>query len=104
FTPSGLSRTSLLPLHDALPILFIDGARPDVEAAYPLAPRRSRAGWGVMVLTNFLPGQGNGAYQFFMYARDAEGAATLLGTRTIRSEEHTSELQSRVDLVCRLLL
>ena len=36
-----------------------------------------------MVLTNFLPGQGNGAYQFFMYARDPEGASTLLGTRTI---------------------
>src|SRR6266536_1423232 len=26
------------------------------------------------------------------------------GTRSPRSEEHTSELQSRVDLVCRLLL
>src|SRR5438105_12881908 len=26
------------------------------------------------------------------------------GTRSLRSEEHTSELQSRVDLVCRLLL
>src|SRR5438105_10123847 len=28
----------------------------------------------------------------------------LVGTVTARSEEHTSELQSRVDLVCRLLL
>src|SRR5438105_6131070 len=28
----------------------------------------------------------------------------LLGGRAVRSEEHTSELQSRVDLVCRLLL
>src|SRR5699024_12375418 len=27
-----------------------------------------------------------------------------LTTRTLRSEEHTSELQSRFDLVCRLLL
>src|SRR5207249_10252978 len=26
------------------------------------------------------------------------------GIRTVRSEEHTSELQSRFDLVCRLLL
>src|SRR5207247_3587626 len=26
------------------------------------------------------------------------------GSRPVRSEEHTSELQSRVDLVCRLLL
>src|SRR2546428_8431673 len=29
---------------------------------------------------------------------------TLAATRTARSEEHTSELQSRSDLVCRLLL
>src|SRR5699024_11261894 len=28
----------------------------------------------------------------------------VLGEKTIRSEEHTSELQSRFDLVCRLLL
>src|SRR2546421_6694547 len=28
----------------------------------------------------------------------------IAGLRTIRSEEHTSELQSRSDLVCRLLL
>src|SRR6266849_4516443 len=28
----------------------------------------------------------------------------LRGRRPVRSEEHTSELQSRVDLVCRLLL
>src|SRR6266536_3071330 len=31
-------------------------------------------------------------------------AAPLLGVNLGRSEEHTSELQSRVDLVCRLLL
>src|SRR5438105_7518147 len=30
--------------------------------------------------------------------------AEKYGRRPIRSEEHTSELQSRVDLVCRLLL
>ena len=63
--------------------LFIDGARPDVDGAYPLTPRHSRAGWGVMVLTNFLPNQGNGTYQFFIYARDAEGTMTALGSRTI---------------------
>src|SRR5207247_8807685 len=33
-----------------------------------------------------------------------EGTSTSLdSTRPVRSEEHTSELQSRVDLVCRLL-
>src|SRR2546428_10297376 len=31
-------------------------------------------------------------------------ARRALSERTIRSEEHTSELQSRSDLVCRLLL
>src|SRR5438874_9227267 len=30
--------------------------------------------------------------------------ATRAGSRFVRSEEHTSELQSRRDLVCRLLL
>src|SRR2546421_6352519 len=34
-----------------------------------------------------------------LYADDAES-----GTGRFRSEEHTSELQSRSDLVCRLLL
>src|SRR5438105_12188589 len=34
----------------------------------------------------------------------AAGAAVAHGTTVERSEEHTSELQSRVDLVCRLLL
>src|SRR2546422_7741417 len=36
----------------------------------------------------------------------AEGGAAMIGTppRPARSEEHTSELQSRLHLVCRLLL
>ena len=63
--------------------VFIDGARPDVDSAYPLLPRHSRAGWGVMVLTNYLPNEGSGTYQFFMYARDAEGTMTALGSRTM---------------------
>ena len=61
--------------------LFIDGARPDVQAGYPNFPRNSQAGWGLMVLTNMLPGGGNGTYAFSMYALDREGHATLLGTR-----------------------
>src|SRR6266480_5229423 len=34
----------------------------------------------------------------------APGPRTPLGQRAARSEEHTSELQSHVNLVCRLLL
>src|SRR5438105_11274357 len=35
---------------------------------------------------------------------EADGAAGAVPAPRDRSEEHTSELQSRVDLVCRLLL
>src|SRR5699024_11891411 len=40
------------------------------------------------------------------WAADAEAAKITanLGLHTTRSEEHTSELQSRFDLVCRLLI
>jgi hypothetical protein len=34
--------------------IFVEGARPDVEQAYPDYPNNSRAGWGYMMLTNFL--------------------------------------------------
>jgi hypothetical protein len=71
---------------------FVDGARPDVQAAYPAYPRSSRAGWGFMVLTNMLPNQGNGTYVFYAYAFGVPTSApigpwtprvTLLGTRTM---------------------
>jgi hypothetical protein len=63
--------------------VFIDGARPDVAAAFPTFPVNTRAGWGFMVLTNMLPNQGNGTYVFHMYARDRENRVTLLGARTM---------------------
>jgi hypothetical protein len=63
--------------------VFIDGARPDVQGAFPSHPLNSRAGWGFMVLTNMLPAQGNGRYDFSIYAQDREGAWFLLGTRTM---------------------
>ncbi len=63
--------------------VFIDGARPDVAAAFQLHPLFTRAGWGFMVLTNLLPNQGNGTYRFTMRAQDREGQWFVLGTRTI---------------------
>ena len=53
--------------------VFIDGARPDVQATYPAYPRSSAAGWGFMVLTNMLPNRGNGAFVFHVYAQTAMG-------------------------------
>jgi hypothetical protein len=62
---------------------FVDGARPDVQSAFPAYPLSTRGGWGFMVLTNMLPGQGNGTYQFVLYAQDREARFTLLGTRSM---------------------
>jgi hypothetical protein len=63
--------------------VFIPGARPDVAAAYPSYPNADRAGWGLAVLTNFLPNQGNGPLTLYAYAHDQDGNATLLGSKAI---------------------
>src|SRR5437868_8814548 len=64
-----------LSLHDALPIFAAAGGhRVPGRPGRPAGPRRGLRRW------------------------------RLLGPVHARSEEHTSELQSRFDLVCRLLL
>jgi hypothetical protein len=63
--------------------VFVEGARPDVEQAFPGYPQNSRAGWGYMMLTNMLPGQGNGVFKIHAVAKDAEGNTVSLGAKTI---------------------
>ncbi|MFC2145870.1 hypothetical protein ACFLRT_00750 [Acidobacteriota bacterium] len=72
--------SKLLHLGDAV---LVEGARPDVELAYPGYPYNYKAGWGYMMLTNFLPNQGNGTFTFHAIARDATGHQVTLGTKTI---------------------
>ena len=62
---------------------FVPGARPDAESAHPGYPLAYRAGWGYMLLTNMLPGSGNGSYTLHAWAVDAEGHETLLGSKAI---------------------
>ena len=62
---------------------LVDGAQPDVAAAYPTLPRNMRGGWGYLLLTNFLPNEGNGSFTLHAYADDVEGRSTLLGSRVI---------------------
>lgn len=62
---------------------FVEGARPDVEQAYPDYPNNYKAGWGYMMLTNYLPAGGNGTYNIKAVALDVEGNYTNLGTKTI---------------------
>ena len=69
---------------------FVAGARPDVAAAYPTLPGADRAGWGLQVLTNTLPGGGNGAYTFHAWAVDADGSRTRLGSKTITCTNATA--------------
>lgn len=67
--------------------VFVPDARPDVAAAYPEAPRSYRAGWGYMMLTNFLPSAsgpiGNGSYRIHAIALDREGKRSSLGAKSI---------------------
>jgi hypothetical protein len=66
--------------------VFVEGARPDVEGAYPGYPANYKAGWGYMLLTNFLPGGGNGTFKLHAVASDTGGLKTTLGIRTIHCD------------------
>src|SRR5260221_2237745 len=76
FNDTATTEIYTLSLHDALPISFCSCFRPTLTSGSGAWPRRRSAS---------TPG------------------ATPCG-RPPRSEEHTSELQSHSDLVCRLLL
>ena len=70
----------------------VRGARPDVDREYPTLPEHERAGWGYLLLTNMLPGQGNGTFRLHAVARDAEGYEVLLGSRTIVANNRDATL------------
>jgi hypothetical protein len=61
---------------------FVDGARPDVASGFPTDPFSTRAGWGYMLLTNFLP-NGNGTFNLHAIAHNSYGQSTDLGVKTI---------------------
>ncbi|MCP4219014.1 MAG: BACON domain-containing protein [bacterium] len=70
--------------------VFVEGARPDVELYYPTYPMNTRAGWGYMMLTHFLPGGGNGTYTILAVATDMEGNEVTLGSKTITCDNANS--------------
>lgn len=63
--------------------VFIEGARPDVEQSYSGYPMNYQAGWGYMLLTNFLPNKGNGEFILYAKAIDKNGHKVTLGEKTI---------------------
>src|SRR3712207_8574718 len=84
FNDTATTEIYTLSLHDALPI----SQAPAVHAVVEPSQRGPEGAGGRVVGQQ--PGQ------------DEDGMAVAVGQR--RSEEHTSELQSRQYLVCRLLL
>src|SRR5690606_41076921 len=98
------STTSLLSLPDALPTSNneLDDKEIEVEVkAQPQMPRFEMPGMpgasvGVMNISDLL-GKAFGG-------QTKTKRTTVKDSYDIRSEEHTSELQSRENLVCRLLL
>src|SRR5438105_15377840 len=87
FNDADTTKIYTLSLHDALPIFRLD--RPGVRVHRRYAIRDAPV---VKWYHERLPSSSR---------RFNPGRALF---RPTRSEEHTSELQSRVDLVCRLLL
>src|SRR2546421_5109453 len=63
-----------------------------------------RSGNGLGGLLNAFTGNGSGNSQKQVVSQEEKVALRETRQNPSRSEEHTSELQSRSDLVCRLLL
>jgi hypothetical protein len=69
---------------------FVPGARPDVDGLFANFPHSSRAAWGYMLLTNFMPNHGNGVTVLHAYAYDDDAQQTLLGSRRITCSNATA--------------
>src|SRR5439155_25751326 len=81
-----------LSLHDALPIF---------NSNYSIRPRGARLGRRCLRKPD---GKQYGCWRDCCASTSEEAAPPATERRQARSEEHTSELQSRGHLVCRLLL
>src|SRR5690606_41994977 len=70
------------------------------QKVIPLEGRPIMIDGKVVIITGASSGIGEATARLLA----SKGAKVVLGARCERSEEHTSELQSRENLVCRLLL
>ena len=99
--PLASEPAGLVLLGDAV---FVADARTDVEGRFPTSPYQYRAGWGYMLLTNFLPnnggspGPGNGTLALHAIAHNAAGKSLDLGKHTITVDNaHASKPFGAID-------
>src|SRR5207249_11835347 len=92
-----------LSLHDALPIFFMGMGEPLANLKNVIrAIRIINASWGLRIGARHITVSTSGLAPQIKKLADEPLQIRL--AVSLRSEEHTSELQSRFDLVCRLLL
>src|SRR5699024_11586510 len=94
FPPSSTAVVFTLSLHDALPIFCLGQVLGELQI---LRQRFFRHGWALQQVRH-------GLLQDIGKLHIGIRPWGIPRWLRIRSEEHTSELQSRFDLVCRLLL
>src|SRR3712207_7802541 len=90
FNDTATTEIYTLSLHDALPI----------------STRKRSSGYALFGSMLGSPSSASRIFRLSFFSVDFDGGATTRGggRSRVRSEEHTSELQSRQYLVCRLLL
>jgi len=86
-SPGVIDNEGLVYIGDAC---SVRGARPDVQNLYPNYPRSDCAGWGYMLLSNFLPRGGNGNFRLVAVAVDTCGRRVRLGEKDIVCENASS--------------
>src|SRR5699024_12191082 len=98
------SHTSTLSLHDALPISgeFMRAIVPCGVAAHPGIVRAGRGRSGGLGDWTYAPGPAVRGLDPGRKPMSEQFDQQRIDAALARSEEHTSELQSRFDLVCRL--
>src|SRR5205807_6486196 len=103
-TDPATPHTHTLSLHDALPIY---GALRRLRQSRPrqgmVRRRRHRAG-GILKAPRIIPAPVRDAQARASDPKASTFVSANAGSGKTRSEEHTSELQSPCNLVCRLLL
>src|SRR5207247_10763917 len=98
YLATAATQTYTLSLHDALPIYSSLGGRRGRRQPHA-KPIRRQVGPAAKAVTSHRTPKADMTTLISLDMAPRHGARS-----NQRSEEHTSELQSRVDLVCRLLL